>query len=181
MLAAVMLALGLSLDCIVVAAGRAAAGMARRSAVILALAFGAAHAGMAATGWALGTATKHLIERSDHWIAFGLLAAIGGKMMIDARRASATTGVVPVLHARTIALLSVATSIDALAVGITLPALDVPGPAAIAIIGCTALACTLVGASSGAALGARFGRRLEAAGGMVLIAVGVKTLIDHLG
>jgi putative Mn2+ efflux pump MntP len=165
---------------VAVAAGRAAAGLERRSAVVLALAFGGAHAGMTATGWMLGTAAKPLIEHSDHWIAFGLLAALGAKMIIDGRRATATPGISPILHARTIVLLSIATSIDALAVGITLPVLGVYAPAAIAIIGCTAVACSLVGAFGGAALGARFGRRLELAGGLVLIAVGVKTLIDHL-
>jgi putative Mn2+ efflux pump MntP len=87
----------------------------------------------------------------------------------------------PDLGLRTILVLSVATSIDALAAGVTLPVLSVPPTVALALIGLASLGLSLAGAIAGAALGAQLGRRLEILGGLTLIAIGVKTLVQHLG
>jgi len=182
MIEAVLLAVALAMDATAVAAGRAVTGMTRRTAVALALSFGAFQAGMAGIGLALGQSAKSLVERWDHWIAFGLLAAIGGKMLYEALFGDADDG--PRgrdLDLRTILLLSIATSIDALAAGITLPLLHVAPAIALALIGAASLILSLAGAWAGAVGGARFGKPVEILGGLTLIAIGVKTLLEHLG
>lgn len=182
MIAALLFAVALAMDATAVAMGRAVLGMHRRAAVVLASSFGLAHAGMAGIGWGLGEVAKQFIERWDHWVAFGLLMVVGGKMVFEAWRRPADTTAAsrsdPEL--RTILVLSLATSIDTLAAGITLPMLRVSAAAAVALIGITALGLSLLGAMAGVALGARFGRRLEAAGGLTLIGIGLKTVIDHV-
>jgi manganese efflux pump family protein len=182
MIAALLFAVALAMDATAVAMGRAVLGMQRRAAVVLASSFGVSHAGMAGIGWALGEVAKPFIERWDHWVAFGLLAAIGVKMVYEAwRRPAEGAGASrsdPELRA--ILLLSLATSIDTLAAGITLPLLPVSPSVAIALIGITAFGLSLLGALAGVALGSRFGRRLEVAGGLTLIGIGLKTVIDHV-
>jgi putative Mn2+ efflux pump MntP len=180
---AILLAVALALDAAAVAMGRAVLGMRRRAAVVLAVSFGVSHAGMAGIGWAVGEVATQLIERWDHWIAFALLAAVGARMVFEAwrRPANGASAARSSLELRTILVLSLATSIDTLAAGITLPILPVSATATLALIGITALGLSLLGALAGAALGARFGRRLELVGGLTLIGIGLKTVVDHLG
>jgi manganese efflux pump family protein len=176
---ALLLALALAMDATAVAAGRAVTGLAKRTALLLAASFGLFQAGMAAAGWALGQSAKGFVEQWDHWIAFGLLSVIGGKMLIEAfRRGPASDA--SELNVRTILLLSIATSIDALAAGVTLPLLSVSPIVALVWIGLASLVLSLLGALVGARLGARGGRGLEVIGGLTLIAIGVKMLIEHL-
>lgn len=182
MIATILLALALSMDATAVATGRAVAGMSRPTGYVLALLFGIFQAGMAALGWVLGQSAKDFVERWDHWIAFGLLGAIGGKMVWEACRGE-DPGDEPVraLDLRTMMILSIATSIDALAAGVTLPTLGVQPALALAFIGVATFVLSAAGAAAGASLGARFGKRLEVLGGLTLIAIGTKTLLDHLG
>ena len=181
MIDSILLALALAMDATAVAAGRAVVGLRRREVFLLAASFGLSQAAMAATGWLLGASVKGAVDRWDHWLVFGLLALVGGRMLVEALRARQSDSVAPpVLDIRTIVVLSVATSIDALAAGLTLPLLRAPVVLSLVSIGLIAFVLSLGGAIGGAALGARFGRRLEALGGLTLIAIGVKTLFEHL-
>jgi manganese efflux pump family protein len=174
-MAALLLALALAMDATAVAAARSVAGMGRRDGLRLALSFGAFQSGMSGLGWALGASAARWIESWDHWVAFGLLALIGGRMLVEALRGEpeeeARTNEPLGLH--TLLMLSVATSIDALAAGVTLPLLEISGAVAIALIGLVTFVLSLVGAAGGRLIGERGGRLLEALGGLVLIALGV--------
>lgn len=183
MLEPLLLAVALAMDATAVAAGRASAGLRRREALLLAGSFGLFQGGMAALGWGLGAGAAELVERWDHWLAFGLLALIGGKMLFEALRPRDGDEAAPApaaLGLRTVLLLSVATSIDALAAGVTLPLLEAPIALSVAAIGLVTFALSLGGAFAGAALGARLGRPLEVVGGLLLIGIGIKTLAEHL-
>jgi manganese efflux pump family protein len=177
---ALVLAVALALDATAVAAARGVGGATRREIVALATAFGAFQAGMAALGLVLGRTAADAIAAWDHWLAFGLLAAIGGKVIVDAARGDDAPPAGP-LAVRTALVLSIATSIDALAAGVTLPVIGAPAPVALAAIGVASFALALAGGLAGARLGRRGGRALAIAGGVALIAIGVKTLVDHLG
>jgi putative Mn2+ efflux pump MntP len=186
MMEAVLLALALAMDATAVAAGRAVTGLGWRAALVLAGSFGLFQAGMAAIGWALGQSAKTFIEGWDHWVAFGLLGMIGGKMLIEAlieafRDDDHSKRSESELDLLTVLVLSIATSIDSLAAGVTLPVLRVPAACALALIGAASFVLSLVGAGAGAVLGARLGKRLEVLGGVTLIAIGTKTLIEHVG
>lgn len=180
MLDAVLLAVALAMDATAVAAGRGVIGLRQRDAVLLATSFGVFQAAMAALGWWIGATAQDLVASFDHWIAFALLALIGGKMLYEAFHAHAAERPAAPLDLKSVVVLSLATSIDAMAAGVTLPILSVPVVVALVLIGAVSLVSSLIGAFAGAALGARFGTRLEAFGGLTLIGIGVKTLIDHL-
>jgi putative Mn2+ efflux pump MntP len=181
MFEALALAFALAMDAAAVSAAR---GMAERGekkgmaaeAVILPLLFGAFQAGMAALGWWLGAWGGKYIERWDHWIAFGLLTFIGGKMLYDAWRGREDGEETRSGWLLYIAL-AIATSIDAAAAGITLPMLDVGPVLAVVFIGVITAVCCAIGYLVGRRIG---GRKLEIVGGVVLIAIGVKLLVDHL-
>lgn len=183
MLEAVILAVALAMDATAVAAARSVSGVARRELLLLALCFGVFQAGMAGAGLALGRTAANWIASWDHWLAFGLLLLIGGKMLIEAVRDDGAVDGAPTtmrLGLRTILILSVATSIDALAAGVTLPTLEAPPVVSLALIGMTSFVLSTVGALVGSALGSQLGRKLEIAGGVALIAIGIKTLVEHL-
>jgi manganese efflux pump family protein len=161
-------------------------GMARgraswREALAMAATFGAFQALMPALGYAGGAYFRGAIEAYGHWIAFGLLAAVGGHMIAQSRSSadsSRATG--NPFSARSLALLGVATSVDALAVGLSLAMIEFPPAAAIAVIGFTTFVLCLPAVLLGARLGARFAHRAEFAGGAILIALGARILIEHL-
>jgi len=182
--ALLLIAVGVSADAFAVALGKGLHLRARalRNAVVIALAFGAAQALMPLIGWLLGTAFAPVISGVDHWIAFGLLGLVGGKMIWEAARAHPDDDVdadrVPL---RELVVLSVATSIDALAVGVTLAFLPVSIGASVALIGVTTAVLTFVGVLVGAKVGAALGRPAEIAGGVVLVLIGTSILLEHLG
>lgn len=178
-----------------------------RDALVIALFFGGFQALMPLIGWAAGSLFASTITAVDHWIAFGLLAFIGGKMLWDAfheedspcvcgrdcatcqRRGGADCDdpeaarqapIAPPLDYRELVMLAIATSIDALAVGITFAFLGVNIWAAIAIIGVTTFVLSLVGVVVGNQFGSRFEKAATIAGGIVLILIGLKILIEHL-
>lgn len=176
MLAALVLALGLAMDAAAVAATRGLLGR-RRELVILPLLFGGFQAAMAALGWVLGAWGGPYVAAWDHWVAFGLLVAIGGKLLVDAVRAPAPDRPASVgLYL----LLAVATSIDAAAAGITLPMLAAPPWFSLVAIGTVTAACCALGYLAARRVGARFGSRLEVLGGLILIGLGVRVLVEHL-
>lgn len=185
-----LLGVGLSMDAFAVAVCKGL-GMHRvnyKHAVIIALFFGGFQALMPLVGWALGTQFESFVTPVDHWIAFVLLAFIGGKMLWDAFHeekddedgcgCDKTDGR---LDLRELTLLAVATSIDALAVGITFAFLQVDIVPAIVTIGITTFVLSLVGVIVGNQFGSRFERPATIAGGVVLILLGVKILLEHLG
>ena len=180
MWAAIALAFGLAMDATAVSAARGLGARRAREAVILPLLFGGFQAGMAALGWLAGSGIGPYIATWDHWVAFGLLVAIGGKMIIDAwcdagdRAAGAPATVMLYLG------LAVATSIDAAAAGLTLPVVPVAPWISLAWIGGITAACSLCGFFAGRVAGKRFGASVTVLGGVVLIAIGVQLLVRHL-
>lgn len=180
-----LLALGVSADAFAVALGKGLALRARvvRGAVILGLAFGISQAVMPLIGWLLGSAFADVIAPFDHWIAFGLLAIVGGKMLWEALTPAdpdapdSEDG----FSVREVVVLSIATSIDALAVGVSLSVLDVSIWFAIIVIGFITFALSFIAVLIGHRVGTRFRRPAEIVGGLVLIGIGVSILIEHLG
>ncbi len=179
-----LVAVGLSMDAFAVSVCKGL-GMRRldaRIALVLALLFGGFQAGMPVVGWLLGSQFLWLIEPVDHWIAFGLLALIGGNMIREAlgdeeEEAGTTDRVVW----GEFLMLAVATSIDALAVGISFAALSVDIWFSVLAIGITTFVLSLVGVAVGHFFGARYERPAQIAGGVVLICIGIKVLMEHLG
>lgn len=183
-----LLGVGLSMDAFAVSVGKGL-GMRRVdvcASLALAASFGVFQALMPVLGWALASTFAQAIESVDHWIAFGLLAAVGGKMLFDGIRgeggpeAQATGAGAAQLDARELLVLSIATSIDALAVGITFAALSVPPFPAVLIIGATTFAISLAGVVLGNRFGARYEGPATVAGGVILVLIGLKVLAEHL-
>lgn len=181
----VMIAVGLSMDAFAVAIckGLGMRSLNLRTAVVLALFFGVFQALMPFIGWALGSQFMWLIEPVDHWIAFVLLAFIGGKMIWEAFHedeadASEDTSQIDL---REFLVLAVATSIDALAAGISFAALSVDIVPSVALIGIITFVLSLIGVAVGHYFGARYQRPASVAGGVVLILIGLKVLLEHLG
>lgn len=134
-------------------------------------------------GWFLGSSVRSYIEAVDHWIAFALLALIGGRMAAGALVQGCGTQARPEPAALTpgrLTALAVATSIDALAVGVSLTCMEVDILAAAGVIGAVAFCLSVLGGLLGRRLGCLFQRRAELAGGIVLILIGVRILIEHL-
>lgn len=179
-----VLALGVSADAFAVALtkGLQSRGRVVRDALLLAAVFGLAQAVMPLLGWLLGSTFAAAIAPFDHWIAFALLAAVGGRMIWEAVRGGAEEA--PAVRALTVGsvlVLALATSIDALAVGISLAFLDVSVWVAILVIGLTTFVLSLVAVFIGHRVGTRFQRPAEIAGGVVLILIGAQVVVEHLG
>ncbi len=158
-----------------IARGRASWGESLRMAAV----FGLFQAIMPALGYAGGFLFRGYIEAYDHWVAFVLLLAVGGHMIVESRSPSAAPYPDP-FGARSLLILGFATSIDALAVGLSLAMLDFPLVLAVGLIGATTFILCAPAARMGARLGQRLAHRAELVGGVVLIAIGVQILIEHL-
>lgn len=179
-----LIALGVSADAFAVALGKGLhmKTFNLRHAVVIAATFGLFQAGMPLLGWLLGTRLADSIASVDHWVAFGLLALIGGKMLWEAFSTHEDTEVdTDRLDVRELMVLAVATSVDALAVGISFAFLSVSIGGAVTLIGATTFVATLAGVYLGRRMGARFGKPAEIAGGLVLILIGLRILLEHLG
>ena len=179
-----VIAVGLSMDAVAVSLAASASNRAqgRRAVFRLSFHFGLFQALMPVLGWALGVSVAPYIASVDHWVAFGLLVFVGGRMIYAALagRAEDEDLTRDPSKGTTLVLLSVATSIDALAIGLTLAMLGHGIWYAALIIGLVtgslSFAAILVGRRAGAAAGAR----MEVVGGAALIAIGVKILVEHL-
>jgi putative Mn2+ efflux pump MntP len=177
------IALGLAMDAFSVAIGVSIGlgGTSKRQTFRLAWHFGLFQALMPIIGWLAGTSIRSWIERWDHWLAFVLLGAVGGRMILESIRGSgAEKARTDPTRGWSLIVLSIATSIDALAVGLSFAALGVEVWTPAAVIGVTAAAMTLLGTLGGRALGARFGSRMAVVGGVVLIGIGLWILFEHL-
>lgn len=179
------LAVGLSMDATAVAAARGLATerIEAKHVAKIALFFGGAQAAMPLFGYVLGAELGPFMSRFAHWVAFVLLAGIGAKMLWEARGSDddepADTDKRDPWGFRVMFGLAVATSIDAFAAGITLPLLRAPLLFSLAAIGITTAALSAGGLLVGRRLGSMFGKRLEVVGGLVLVVLAVKVLVDH--
>ena len=178
-----LLAVGLSMDAFAVAVcqGLCMPKLNLRHAAVIALFFGGFQALMPLIGWVLGKQFETYITSIDHWIAFVLLAFIGGKMVFDALKQEDDDKDDSPFSVREIFLLAIATSIDALAVGITFAFLQTNIWVSIGIIGCTTFLLSAVGVFIGHKFGAKHKNKAELAGGIILILIGLKILLEHLG
>ena len=134
-------------------------------------------------GWALGSSFLQYISKFDHWIAFLLLLFIGGKMVLECFKEEEEAESIDLLNTRTLLLSSVATSIDALAVGISMAMLNFPLlkiSITFAIVATVTAAAALLGLNGGKWLGRFLGKKSNLIGGLILIAIGVKILVEHL-
>lgn len=179
-----LLALGMSVDAFAAALGQGANARRRGIGAVLATGaiFGLIEALTPLIGWALGVMASYAIAAVDHWVAFGLLAAVGLRTIAEALRhtpAGQPPGGVSGGWLRVVAT-AVGTSIDAMAVGVSLAFVDVPILVVAAAIGVTTTAMALLGLGLGRRLGQRFGRGAELLGGLVLIGIGATILAEHL-
>lgn len=176
-----ILAVGLSMDAFAVSVckGLSIRALMPRHAVIVGLWFGAFQALMPLIGWLLGASFADRIAAIDHWIAFVLLALIGGGMIKEALSRE-EEDCDPSLAPPAMLLLAVATSIDALAVGVTFAFLRVDILPAVALIGVCTFLISAAGVKVGNVFGARYKARAELFGGAVLVLIGLKILLEHL-
>ena len=177
-----LIAVGLSMDAFAVSVckGLAMPKCTFKKAAIVGLWFGGFQALMPAIGYILGAQFQEAIASIDHWIAFVLLALIGGNMIHEAldndeEEADAS------LDVKTMFLLAVATSIDALAIGITFAFLKVNIIPAVCFIGIVTFIISFAGVKIGNVFGARYKNKAEIVGGVILILLGLKILLEHLG
>lgn len=188
----VLLAVGLSMDAFAVSICKGL-GMKKinlKVAVVLGLFFGGFQAGMPVIGWALGSQFMGIIGSIDHWIAFILLAFIGGKMLWEAFTEDEDEDEgedegdgkdAEKIDLGEYLILAIATSIDALAVGISFAALSVDIMPAVSLIGITTFIFSVAGVAIGHTFGARYEKPATIVGGVVLIFIGLKILLEHLG
>ena len=183
--AVLAMSVGLAMDATAVSAtrGMAVPEIRLRHVLSVALFFGGFQALMPVLGYSVGARIGPLVEAWEHWIAFVLLAGIGAKMLWEARRpahSSATGRGEDAFAPRVMLALAIATSIDALAVGIALPMLDAPFALSVATIGITTALLCVAGLLAGRRAGAMLGRRLDSLGGLILVGLGVIVLVQHL-
>lgn len=178
-----LIAVSLALDAfaVSVSSGISIPGFGGRQAVKMGVWFGGFQFAMPLIGWFLGSSVSQYIEAVDHWVAFGLLALIGGRMVWGALKAGAgeKEEAPPDLSARRLCLLAIATSIDALAVGVSMAFMKVDILVSALVIGVVAFGLSVVGGLVGKRLGALFQRRAELVGGLVLVGIGIKILAEH--
>lgn len=180
-----LLAFGLSMDAMAVAAARGLSvkRVGLRHVALVAGLFGGFQAVMPFFGFLLGRKVGKVIEAWDHWLIFAVLGAIGGKMLWEAFHARGEAESLTEAEAfglKVLVMLAVATSVDALAAGFTLPLLGAPLGISLLSIGVTTAVLSAAGLFAGHRFGAALGSRLDAVGGLVLIGIGTKTLIEHL-
>ncbi len=179
-----LLAVGLSMDAFAVSVckGLAMKKCTWQKACIVGLYFGLFQAGMPVIGYFLGVQFQAMINSIDHWIAFALLVFIGANMIREAlSQPDETEEADESLDVRTMLPLAVATSIDALAVGVTFAFLQVRIVPAVSFIGATTFIISIAGVKVGNLFGTRYQAKAEIAGGAILILIGIKILLEHLG
>lgn len=176
------IAVGLAMDAfaVSVASGLAVSKLRVRYALRMALFFGLFQALMPVAGWLLGFGFRQTIQEFDHWLAFALLAAIGVKMIYESFKLEEVENPRDPMSITLLLVLSVATSIDALAVGLTLTFIKVPIATPAVIIGLVTFSISFAGVYLGDKFGHFFEKKIEALGGLILIGIGLKILIEHL-
>lgn len=182
-----LIGVGLAMDAFAVSVckGLAMRKVNKKQAVVIALFFGGFQALMPFVGWLLGSQFEEYIVTIDHWIAFVLLGFIGGKMIVESRKSEEEAVEIcktdAPLDYKELVVLAIATSIDALAVGITFAFLQYPIVEAISIIGVTTFIICIIGVYVGNFFGNKYKNKAEFAGGLILIIIGLRILLSHLG
>ncbi|HMK15401.1 MAG TPA: manganese efflux pump MntP family protein, partial [Methanomicrobiales archaeon] len=173
-------AIALSLDCFAVALAAGIPGGMRgiRDAARIALAFGVFQGLMPVLGWLAGRSVIAWISGFDHWVAFALLAIVGARMIREGLSGGEEGP--PSLGTGTLLVLALATSLDALAIGVSLAFLDTGIVLPALLIGSVTFAVSLAGALLGGIASARWGKAMEVIGGLVLIGIGIRILFEHL-
>ena len=177
-----LIGIGLSMDCFAVslAIGTTTKTRLIYAATIIALCFGAFQAGMTVIGWAAGVSLIGLISAYDHWIAFILLAIVGGKMIWEGVSGSDDEAPLEVIRIVPVIVLSFATSIDALAVGISFGVLQTAVLIPAFIIGIVCFGISFAGVMLGERLETFLGKKMEIFGGIILILIGLRILAEHM-
>lgn len=181
-----LMGIGLAMDAFAVSIckGLAMRKVNKKQAIIIGLFFGGFQALMPLVGWLLGIQFESYITGIDHWIAFVLLAFIGGKMIVEAIKPEEGIEVGKMdqpLDLKEMFILAIATSIDALAVGVTFAFLDYPIVESISIIGIVTLLISIGGVYVGNFFGNKYKNKAEFAGGLILVFIGLRILLSHLG
>ncbi|MBI4267473.1 MAG: manganese efflux pump [Chloroflexi bacterium] len=178
-----LIALGLSADCFAVAVSGIVSmkKLSRFQALRVASSFGLFQGMMPVFGWLAGRAILQQIAIFDHWVAFGLLVFVGGRMLWQSFQSKEKSGhTVDISRGLMLLLLSVATSIDALAVGLSFAFLDLNIVLSSLVIGVVALGVTISGFVVGRKAGDLIGKRAEFFGGLILVGIGFRILLSHL-
>lgn len=178
----IFVALGLAMDAfaVSVASGFAVKDLKLQNALKIAFSFGLFQALMPIIGWLAGFSLRDFLSGIDHWIAFGLLSLIGLRMIYESMRLEAKEKEINPLNNYVLFLLSIATSIDALAVGLSFAFLKIVIVTPVIIIGVVTFLLSLIGVMIGNRLGHFFEKKIEIVGGLILIGIGLKILIEHL-
>ncbi len=177
-----LIAVGLAMDAFAVSLGIGTTGHAKglRPVFRLSFHFGLFQCLMPILGWLIGTRVEFLVSQVDHWIAFGLLAFVGSRMIRSGLDPNGETYERDPSRGRTLVMLALATSIDAMAVGLSLAMVGVEIISPSIVIGIVTGSLSLVGLGIGYKLGETFGKRMEIVGGLILIALGLRILLSHL-
>ncbi len=181
LLTTILIAVGLAMDAFAVsiAKGMAISRQRRKFALLLGGFFGGFQMLMPAIGWLVGLSFKDMIMGVDHWIAFGLLAFIGAKMIYDSTRKDSDKKDES-LRLHSILILAIATSIDALMVGLSFAFLNTSILEPILVIGLITFLLSVTGFFFGCGLGRVFGNKIKIVGGLILIAIGLRILLEHI-
>ncbi len=176
------IALGLAMDAFAVSitSGFTIKQLRIHHALRVGLFFGLFQAVMPLVGWAVGLSVRDFVVEVDHWIAFSLLVLVGGKMIYESFKIESIKKRPDVLKISTLLMLSLATSIDALIMGVTFAMLKISILLPILVIGIVTFLLSFVGVYIGDRLGHFFENKMEFVGGLVLIGIGIKILIEHL-
>ncbi len=182
MVTILLIAFGLAVDAFAVSisSGVAIKRLKVAHALTIAAFFGGFQAIMPGIGWLAGEGLKDFIAGIDHWVAFGLLTFIGCKMIYESRQMKSIDEKTDPMNVHVLLMLSVATSIDALAVGLTLSLLDISVLVAAVVIGLVTFVLSFLGVYVGNTFGHMFENKVEAVGGLILIGIGTKMLVEHL-
>jgi len=178
----ILLAVGLAMDAFAVSisSGVVLKNIKLGSAVKIAFFFGIFQALMPVIGWLAGLSIHSFISDVDHWVAFGLLSVIGLRMIyVSLKESDGKNGIDP-LNIHVLLVLSVATSIDALAVGISFAFLHVSIITPVIVIGIITFFLSFIGVFIGNKVGQLFSKKIEIIGGIILISIGIKILVEHL-
>jgi len=177
-----LIALGLAMDCFAVSLGIGckSCDCTDRYRFRLPFHFGLFQGGMALIGWALGSTIVDYIAKIDHWVAFGLLAFVGAKMIVESFSNGEEKRPGDPSRGGFLIMLSIATSIDALAVGLSLAFMEGSIWISSLVIALVSAALSFAGLLLGGKLGDKFGKRMELLGGLILIGIGLRILLTHV-
>jgi len=182
MITSLFIAVGLAMDAFAVSLGVGTSGLANdfKAKFRLAFHFGLFQTLMTLIGWFVGSTVANLINGIDHWIAFALLGYVGINMISSGFDKDKECFEKDPSRGKTLLMLCVATSLDALAVGLSMALIKTPILLPSIIIGVVTLALSAFGLLAGAKLGSRFGKRMEVVGGIILVFIGIRVVVTHL-